>query len=207
MAGSVRSEVDANFLILDWVNVPGALVISKHIRNIERDNMKNRSNKNVRSAVVQLFLAIAVSIMGANAFAHEYEAGAIVIDHPWARPSRVATIPAAVYFDIINNGSQHDRLIAATTTRAEHVELHQSEMTETGATRMRHLKEGIDVPAGIQTSMETGAYHVMLIGFDTALTVGESFPMTLTFETAGSLEVIIHVEDRETKSSEHHMQH
>jgi len=169
--------------------------------------MKTPLAMKVRAARIPLIIATAFSMFSAIAFAHEYTAGEINIDHPWARPSRVATIPAAVYFDIVNNGSEEDRLIAAKTARAAHIELHVTEMTEEGVAKMRHLKEGISAPADARTSMETGAYHVMLIGLDGALVEGERFPMTLTFEKAGEVEVIINVEDREAEKPSHHMHH
>ena len=169
--------------------------------------MRRRFTNRTWNILVQLLAALTLSIVGAVSVAHEYKAGMVKIDHPWARPSRVATIPAAVYFEIVNNGQEQDRLVAAKTNRAEHVELHVTEMTDDGATKMRHLKEGIIVPADASTSMETGAYHVMLIGLGEALSVGERFPMTLTFEKAGMVEVIINVEDRDARQSEHHMNH
>lgn len=165
------------------------------------------SSFKIRTIGIQFFIAAALSMFSAIAFAHEYESGDIKVDHPWARPSRVATIPAAVYFDILNNGNEQDRLVAATTGRAAHVELHVTEMNENGVAKMRHLKEGIIAPANARTSMETGTYHVMLIDLDGGLVEGENFPMTLTFEKAGEVEVIINVEDREAKTSEHHMNH
>ena len=104
------------------------------------------TNRN-RNIVVQFLAALTISILGAVSVAHEYSVEEIAVDHPWARPSRVATIPAAVYFDIVNKGAEHDRLISATTMRAEHVELHVTEMTDEGVAKMRLLKEGISAPA------------------------------------------------------------
>lgn len=176
-------------------------------QDFERNKKMSTSSFKIRTVGIQLFIAAALSVFSAIAFAHEYAAGEIKIDHPWARPSRIATIPAAVYFDILNNGNEQDRLVAATTERAAHVELHVTEMNEDGIAKMRHLKEGIVAPADSRTSMETGAYHVMLIDLKGALVEGERFPMTLTFEKAGEVEVIINVEDREAKTSEHHMDH
>lgn len=154
---------------------------------------------------VKLSLATAMLLTFSNlaAFAHEYARGDLKIDHPWARPSMAAHVPAAVYLEINNSGDEDDRLIAAKTDRAEHVELHRSVTDDAGVVRMQLSKEGVDAPANTTVSMETGGYHIMLIGLGEKLAVGEEFPMTLTFEKAGDVEVIVYVEDREKKNGAH----
>ena len=149
--------------------------------------------------------AIALTLSSAAAIAHDYSAGDMHIDHPWARPTLAATVPAAVYFDMRNHGNADDRLIAAATDRADHVELHASiKDHETGTVKMRLAEDGVAAPAGQTVSMATGSYHIMLIGLEKPLKEGERFPMTLTFEQAGEVEVMIHVEDREAGAHEHH---
>lgn len=155
----------------------------------------------------RLWSAIALTMSSMAAIAHDYAKDELVIDHPWARPSFTAQVPAAVYFEIINNGAADDRLIAATAERAEHVELHVTETDEEGVSKMRVLKDGVLAPAGKTTSMEHGAYHVMLIGLDKKLEEGEEFPMVLTFEKAGSVEVLVQVEDQETDEAADHAHH
>ncbi len=155
----------------------------------------------------RLWIVLALAISPMTASAHDYAKGDLVVDHPWARPSFSAQAPAAVYFEIINNGSADDRLTSATTERAEFVELHVTEMDENGVSTMRTLKDGVRAPAGETTSLEHGAYHVMLIGLDRKLETGESFPMILTFEKAGPVEVLIMVEDREAGGAADHAHH
>ena len=59
--------------------------------------------------------------------------------------------------------------------------------------RMRAV-ENIPVPANGQTALEPGGYHIMLIGLKQALKEGGSFPLTLTFEKAGSVTVQVPVQ-------------
>lgn len=152
----------------------------------------------------RVFATLALTFSSAAAMAHEYKAGELHIDHPWARPTMTAVVPAAVYFELANHGEADDRLIAASTERADHVELHASiKDEETGSVKMRVAKDGIATHAGKTLSMETGSYHVMLIGLGEPLKEGESFPMRLTFEKAGEVDIIINVEDRETKAADH----
>lgn len=156
---------------------------------------------------ISLFVFLALALFSANAHAHDYAKYDIVIEHPWARPTFSAVVPAAVYFDIVNKGEAPDRLISASTERAKAVELHKTETDEKGVAKMRMLKEGIDAPGVATTSMETGAYHIMLIGLDKKLEVGEEFIMSLEFEKAGAFDVVIKVEDRDSKAREGHHHH
>ncbi len=52
----------------------------------------------------------------------------------------------------------------------------------------------IDVKSGGQTTLGPGGFHVMLISLKQPLKEGESFPLTLTFEKAGKLDVSVKVE-------------
>ncbi len=153
-------------------------------------------------------LTVSSAVFTISAIAHDYAAGAVHIDHPWARPTLTARTPAAVYFDIRNRGDADDRLVAASAARAAHVELHASlKDAGTGAVRMRPAKEGVLARAGRTLSMETGGYHVMLIGLDAPLKAGDAFPMTLTFEKAGDIDVTVKVEDREPQGAGHRHGH
>ncbi len=158
----------------------------------------------MKRAIWQATAALALTFFSVASFAHEYAKGGIFIAHPWARPSLAAHVPAAVYLDIVNKGGEGDRLLSARTDRAEHVELHVSQTGEDGVVRMKLLKDGVPAPAGETVSMETGAYHIMLIGLDAKLQAKESFPLTLTFEKAGDIEVEVKIEDRQPETAEHH---
>ncbi len=151
---------------------------------------------------LSIMASLALTLSSLSAIAHDYAKKDLVIDHPWARPTHSAVVPAAVYFEIVNKGAENDRLLSASTERAKHVELHKTEISDEGVARMSMLKEGIVATANEKTSMETGAYHVMLIGLDARLQAGEKFPMTLTFEKSGDIEVIINVEDRQSKAKD-----
>lgn len=166
-------------------------------------------NPKIRQCVRAFSAAMALSLVSAIAFAHDYAKDALLIDHPWARPTLSAVAPAAVYFDIVNRGGEDDKLLSVKTGRAKHVELHVTETDDDGVASMKMLKDGLTAPAKKTVSMETGSYHVMLIGLDAALKEGEAFPLTLTFEKAGEVEVIVKVENRtpEQEAAEHHSHH
>jgi len=59
--------------------------------------------------------------------------------------------------------------------------------------RMRPV-EAISVTPGSTTKLEPSGLHVMLLNLKAPLKVGDRFPLTLTFEKAGSVSVEVTVE-------------
>ena len=58
--------------------------------------------------------------------------------------------------------------------------------------KMRKV-EGIDVPAGGKAVLEPGGDHLMLFDLKAGLAPGDTFPLTLVFERAGSVTVEMRV--------------
>lgn len=135
--------------------------------------------------------ALAITLLAGTALAHEAMLGELTIGHPWSRPIKAAN--GAAYLSIENAGSQPDRLIAASSDVAAKVELHAHVIDADGVARMRPV-EAIDVPADGSVALEPGGLHVMLMGLRQPLQAGTEFPLTLTFEHAGSITVEVAVE-------------
>jgi periplasmic copper chaperone A len=109
----------------------------------------------------------------------------IELDGAWARATPPAAHTAAGYLAITNAGGQSDRLVGASSPRAETVEIH--EMTvDNGVARMRHLPQGIPLPPGETVALEPGGRHLMFMGLDRPFREGETVAVTLTFETSGA---------------------
>jgi hypothetical protein len=53
---------------------------------------------------------------------------------------------------------------------------------------------GVDIPAGQPVSLAPGGLHIMLMGLKKPLKAGEKFPLTLTFDKAGTRTVDVAVE-------------
>lgn len=94
---------------------------------------------------------------------------------------------AAVYLTLTNESDTADRLVGASADAAESVALHETQI-EDGSVRMRQL-DGIAIPAGGETILEPGGYHVMLIDVDRELAEGDTLELTLSFEHAGDRQV------------------
>jgi copper(I)-binding protein len=112
------------------------------------------------------------------------------VQHAWARASAGTT--GAAYFIVTNKGSAPDRLVAAATPVAGEAELHESKSVF-GIMQMRPLGP-LDIAPGQSAELKPGANHVMLMGLKQPLKEGDSFPLTLSFEKAGDVEVTVKVE-------------
>lgn len=101
-----------------------------------------------------------------------------------------------VYLTLLNKGRTSERLIGVQTDVAEHAELHQTIMEEGGLMKMRPVEGGIAIPAGGQTALEPGSYHIMLMNLKQDLKVGDRFALVLTFEQSQPLTVESEVVER-----------
>ena len=66
--------------------------------------------------------------------------------HIWARATPKGASNAAVYLTLVNNGSETDRLIGASSPIANDIQFHE-ERDENGVSKMRAL-QAIDIPPG-----------------------------------------------------------
>jgi periplasmic copper chaperone A len=117
------------------------------------------------------------------------QSASVSVNDAWARASNVST--GAVYLTIANAGSSDDKLIAAQSPVAKTAQLH-IEIDDHGIMKMRPLKS-VDVKANGKATLAPGGMHIMLIGLKHHLKVGDSFPLTLTFEKAGKIAVTVAV--------------
>ncbi len=110
--------------------------------------------------------------------------------------------PVGGGFVTIRNAGGADRLISATSPASEIVELHEMAM-EGDVMKMRKLENGIEVPAGETVELKPGGLHLMFMQVKTPFKEGDSVPVTLTFEKAGSIDVIFPVRDAAPKGHQH----
>lgn len=101
----------------------------------------------------------------------------------------------AVYMTITNGTDSDDALIDAAVPGCGTTELHEMVM-EDDVMKMRQMEGNrIPVPAGETVMLQRGGLHVMCIDKTGEFAVGDSVPVTLTFENAGTMEVTAEVID------------
>lgn len=122
--------------------------------------------------------------------------GALEMRRPWARASRDSLPGGTVgaFLSVTNKGPADDRLVAASSPAAKHVELHGIKVVGAGL-EMRPLGSGLAVQAGYTMTLKPRGYHLLLQGVKVPLLKGSMLPITLTFEKAGAVAVDFAVED------------
>jgi len=116
----------------------------------------------------------------------------VTVTNAFSRAS-APTAKAGAAFLTLNVSTGTDKLVSASSPVADKAELH-THLMENGIARMRPVDGGIDVVAGTPTELKPGGLHIMLIGLKAPLTQGESFPLSLTFEKAGTVTVTVPVQ-------------
>jgi copper(I)-binding protein len=134
--------------------------------------------------------AILSSLLTTSVGAEDSNGAKLTVEHAWARASAGTT--AAAYFRVLNQGSAGDRLLAVGTPVADKAAIHENKM-ENGVMKMRPIGP-ITIAPGQSIVLKPGADHVMLIGLKHPLKEGETFPLTLSFERAGDVQVAVRVE-------------
>lgn len=110
-------------------------------------------------------------------------ADTIVVEQPYARSSGPSAVSGAAFMVLVNIGTEDERVIAARSDVAERVELHTHLEDANGVMRMVEVEDGFVVPAGASHALQRGGDHVMLMGLRRPLEQGDTFPLTLVFES------------------------
>ncbi|WP_411390452.1 copper chaperone PCu(A)C [Pseudomonas sp. MPB23] len=152
-----------------------------------------------------LLLAALLLPVFSAAHAADYKAGDLLVSDPWSQelPPNAPTV--AAYFVIHNTGPTPDRLLSADTPVADKAELHEHVMQ--GALMKMQQVPSVAVPAKGDLTFAPMAYHVMLLGLKdrSVLADGKQFPLTLTFEKAGKVEVQVSVQKAPPMTGHEHM--
>ena len=134
------------------------------------------------------FLAVAASLVVASAALAQ--TNQLEVSNAWARATPGKAENGAAYLTI--QSPTPDRLLSVSTPAAKKAELHTMSM-EGMVMKMRPLAD-LDIPAGQPVTLKPGGQHVMLLGLDAPLREGQSCPLTLTFEKAGTRTVTVAIE-------------
>lgn len=166
----------------------------------------------LRTTAVLAALALSAAACGSD------DSAAVEIDGAWARTSPMAAEAGVAYFQI--SSEEADVLIGASVDAsvAGTVEIHETQMMEMmddeAMDDMDDMDEmemeddvdmgdvmqmaevgSIDLPAGETISLEPGGLHIMMLDLTEPLESGDTFELTLDFETAEDQVVTVAVGD------------
>ena len=133
-----------------------------------------------------IIIILAIIITGCNTGTE------IQISEGWARPG-LKDGNSAVYFNIENLSGQDDAILLAESEVAAAVEIHLSLMVDD--VMKMEKQDHVTLPKGTTTEFKPGGYHIMLIGLENDLNVGDDFLITLHMEKSGSFDLKVNVEE------------
>jgi copper(I)-binding protein len=134
--------------------------------------------------VLRAALGVCAAAAVPRARACEAFATTLRVIHPWSRATREGVTTAAVCM-VIDEVTEDDRLIGATTSGASSVEL-----------AGEGLGPALDlfVPKGTELVLEESGVHLRLVGLKQQLLLGRSFPLQLQFEKGGTVYSTLNVD-------------
>ena len=146
----------------------------------------------IRSFSTRRILAILTVAIGALA-TNDAMAGSssIAVEHAWARATFRGAMTGAAYLTLINSGATDDRLLSVSSPVAKIIQFH-SEINDSGVMKMDQLPTLLVRP-GIPVVLKPGGIHMMMLGLNQQLKEGQTFPLTLSFEQAGVIEVTVRI--------------
>lgn len=97
----------------------------------------------------------------------------------WARTADTAGTTAA-YFSLVNLDTAPVTLSAESSPIAESASIHET-MAMGGMVHMVPLDSPLTIPARDSLTLKQGAKHLMVVGLQRKLSVGDSLPFVLTF--------------------------
>jgi|AraplaDrversion2_2_1032049.scaffolds.fasta_scaffold08998_2 copper(I)-binding protein len=97
------------------------------------------------------------------------------------------------YLTITNTGDVDDRLLSASSAVAGAVEVHEMVM-QGQIMKMRRIDKGVVIPAGGSVILAPGGPHLMFMRIKAPFRAGDRVNLTLSFEKAGQVEVVLPVQ-------------
>ena len=148
-------------------------------------------------------LALSLTSLTAGFAAEAIQVGDLKIENAWTRGTPPNAKVGGGYLTITNAGGTADRLVSGSSEIAGKVEIHEMKV-ENGIMKMRPLPDGLEIPAGESVKLAPGGLHVMFMKLTGPLKQGEMVKATLTFEKAGSVDVMFPIAPIGASSAENH---
>jgi copper(I)-binding protein len=140
-----------------------------------------------------LYSFAVMAILLAPVQAEDVKAGDIVITQAWSRATPGGAKVGGGYLTIENKGTAPDRLIGGSADIAPKVQVHEMSMNN-GVMTMRPVEGGLVIEPGKTVKLSPGGFHLMLLDLKGPLKQGDKLPITLEFEKAGKVSIVLDVE-------------
>lgn len=113
------------------------------------------------------------------------------VTNAWARVTPQNAKAGAAYMTISSTDGDTLTAVSVPSSIAGMAQLHETtggSMGSSGAMGMKEVSQ-IAIPAGGSVTLKPGGYHVMLMELAKPITAGETVPLTLTLQKAGTVKV------------------
>lgn len=137
---------------------------------------------------VLLAAAALFALTGSAAFAEDVQLGSLTLKDAWTRATPPKAKGGGAFVTITNNGTEDAKLLGASSEYAKRTEVHEMKVAD-GVMQMRHMADGLVIPAGETLELKPGSYHVMFMGLKQPIKQGEVLNVTLQFDKAGDVEL------------------
>lgn len=155
--------------------------------------------RNVFAPVLTLVLLI-FSVLVNSVFANE--SNGMVVENSYARESIPGTTISSAYMTLNNISKNNLRLIAASSSVSDRVEIHEHTM-ENGLMKMRQ-REYVEILAKDSTVFQPSGFHLMIFDLKQPLKAKENIKITLHFDDESSIDVNYLIKGLKQKKHHHH---
>jgi len=132
-------------------------------------------------------------------------ASTIKVEQASARESLPGMQASAAYMVIKNTSERDLRLVGANSGKVAKIEVH--EHRQQGDMMAMRKVESVVIPARSEFVLQPGGYHLMLMGIEQPLMVGEELSLQLVFEGGATLDIKVPVVSVTAPVSRHGMTH
>ena len=116
----------------------------------------------------------------------------ITVREAWIRATKTGE-NGAVYFVLVNDSTEQEELIGASSDLADAVEIHKSSLVAGTDVMQMNPVSSVALASGSEVTFEPGGLHVMLVGLKKELQVGDVIKLTLHFKKHADVPVNVSV--------------
>ena len=133
------------------------------------------------------FFSILFLITFSTLYSQQNNKSSIIIKDSWTRPT-MTHMNSAIYFTVVNSGSQADTLLDVESKVADIVQVHESFKRGNDQMGMRQV-DFVAIPPNASVVFKPGSYHVMLIDMQQDVKANSVIDAVLTFKHAGKIKM------------------
>jgi periplasmic copper chaperone A len=139
--------------------------------------------------VTKMAAVIAATLVASAATGHEFKIKGFEFIHPWTREPASGVKDVPVYMVLRNTSAMEDRIVAVSSPFATKGEL------RAGKAKGEGQIGAIPIGGNATVELDADRPHILLRGLIEPLDGYQYFPLTLTFERAGQMEIEVYVEE------------